>query len=195
MKPGERTYYLSLYPPDSHRHMSARLPCDLWPRDECAVPYDFRLRTVRKFEGKVLDQNRQRCLSVVTPFNIDPPGMKKLRALNSAATRVSAIKEEPLQKHSPKANDFPRHVLGPSRKVSRWRWPWISFARKGSLLSVNHRSGSNSFAFGPQNTSDLLMHRIGTATMDPFGTKMRSTTLPDAVVIGSASGMTSSTMA
>lgn len=86
--------------------------------------------------------------------------------------------------NSASANDLPRQVRGPSRNEMIWRWPWISLARRGSSASVSQRSGLNSFALGPQKTSDWFMQRIGTVTMVPLVTAILSTTSPDAVVMG-----------
>lgn len=95
--------------------------------------------------------------------------------------------------NSASAKLLPRHILGPSEKVRRWRCPEISLA--GTSKSTSHRSGSNSFALDPQNASDKLIARIGEATIVPFLITILVTVFPVLVTTGELRGMTSSSVA
>lgn len=95
--------------------------------------------------------------------------------------------------NSASAKLLPKQILGPSENVRRFLCPEISLDLVSEVSS--HLSGSNSFAFGPQNTSERFMARIGEETTVPLATVRLYTVSPVLVVIGDVNGITSSSAA
>lgn len=95
--------------------------------------------------------------------------------------------------NSVSAKLLPKQILGPSENVRRFLCPEISLDLVSDISS--HRSGSKSFAFGPQNTSERFMARMGDETIVPFATVRLCTISPVLVVIGDVNGITSSSAA
>ena len=82
------------------------------------------------------------------------------------------------------AKPFPRHVRGPSMKVSRCRCPCTSFAPVEMPSSSVHRSGLNSLASAPHSAVDRFMDDTETVRYIPFPTVMWSTSFPERVRTG-----------
>lgn len=167
---------LVLVPTHSHGYIIAFLTSYLRARQNRRNLLDLRLWSVAKVEDIVANQDGQDRLNrTLNQYDI-PVSDKECITLNSVI-----------------ANCRPRQVRGPSLKDKMWWYPDTSFAfdvRPDS--SSSQRSGLNSFASGPQISSERLMARIGARTAEPRATVIWSTSSPDAVFIGVLNGITSS---
>ena len=161
--------------PHPHRKHCTWFTSHFRARQEGNMHVQLRFRPIHKFERIVSDENGQNSLLWLC---------------------VKSRNESEGDKHtssSAKANPLPKHIFGPSENVSKCLWPWISFGACGP--SSSHRSGTNDFALGPQNFSLRLVKIIGECRMVPLGITRELKICPDAVSIGSLSGMMSSSIA
>lgn len=164
-----------------HGHLRSDLPRNLGARQDRRVLLYLRVRTIRELEGITAYQDEKDSLH---------PG--RMSNCQSAITRDRLTKRT---LSSVSAKVFPRHVRGPSENDSICRWPWIS--RAFAMLSPpsSQRSGSNSLAVAPQNTSAQFMYRMGDETTVPLRMTRLRVCAPDAVVMGVEKGMMSSSVA